>query len=91
MPTIDLNNWNYCHYETSRLRAFISQGGIPGTREDEVQQIYFLTVSDPDFKEIYQEEFFQLQEAVTILNSRYKHWKFIDRAVQEGCSSCQAH
>ena len=84
------SNWNYCHYTTGPLKAMISFGG------DQLQDtLYWMTVlldKEGESKEIFQEEFTDLNQAVTDTNTKYGHWDFINTAQtnesEGGCGSC---
>lgn len=86
-------NWTYCHFKNLKLKAFISLGAEPND-ENEIQELFFVTVTDFDDKELFQSEHYSLEEAMGALNSRYDSWEFVDATngqSGDGCSSCSAH
>ncbi|HAZ12148.1 MAG: hypothetical protein A2X86_01255 [Bdellovibrionales bacterium GWA2_49_15] len=86
-----LENWNFCCYQTSRQRAFISMGG-EHAESGEIKFVYFATVTELEGQEIYQRAFHDLADAITFLNQTYGHWPFLDLTVpKSGCSTCHAH
>lgn len=88
-------NWSTSFFKSAKLKAFISFVAVPAG--DDVKSLYALTVSDHDNLEIYQEDYSELSKALEALNSRYKHWEFVEMgqsnksAHGDGCSSCAAH
>ena len=107
---IDAKNWTYCQYNSLKLKAFISLTGEPSEALDgnshqssEVKIGYTLTLTDEEFKEIYQETFSDLQMAADAINQKYGHWNLLNlldgtvngikenSSKDEGCDSCQAH
>ena len=86
-------NWTHCGYISTKAQALITMGSEPS----QCQIIYYLTLLDNDYKELFQQEFASLAEAVSVLNDRYCHWQFVDREQEnvredgDGCGSCQAH
>ncbi len=92
--TINQDNWNYTYYKSSKLKAFISLSG--DTRDDEVQILYSVTVTDQDDNERFQASFETLEAAVLKANEQYGHWEFVDMEQGKsgddgGCGSCAAH
>lgn len=91
------NNWTSSHYNLGELRAFISFGADIAPQEDStkaVDFIYFVTVTDKDYQEIFQSSHSNIDEAIELINSKYSQWKFKDALAidpADGCSSCSAH
>ena len=89
------DNWNYCFYKTKDLKAFISLGAMPDHQnEDKAQLVHCVTLSDFSHKELYQEEFEQLDDAVKFIKKKYGHWEFENPLVPKessGCTDCSAH
>lgn len=89
---ITSENWNYSHYTATKLLCSIFLGA-----NENSDLIYSVTVTDLDHKEIFQEDFLELTEAVSFINSRYSHWDFVDKTQKpisdsdSGCGSCAAH
>lgn len=84
-------NWTYCHYKSSQLKAFISLGG---ELSEDVQLLYMVTLTDHDHNELYQSTHKALDNALADINSRYQSWDFVDAEAGpsgEGCTSCEAH
>jgi hypothetical protein len=90
---VTTSNWSYQHYQNDKIRAFISIGAKPDDKnEDEIIDCFFVTVTDPDYKEIFQKEFANLEAACDYLNLHYAHWNLQDRRISaSGCSTCHAH
>ena len=94
MESITSENWNYCHYQTTQLKAFISIGGGPLPSQESYQTLYMVTVTDHDYQELFQKSFDDLTPALQLINQQYHHWDFVDQTSAEkegGCSDCQAH
>lgn len=87
------SNWSYLHYQNDKIRAFISFGAKPSEKnEQEVLDCFFVTVTDPDYQEIFQKEFLTIASACDYLNLQYAHWNLQDRRISSsGCSTCHAH
>ena len=94
-----LENWTHTHYEKGDLMAQITMGAAPSS-DDSVQIFYYVTVlqkteGPEDFREMFQQRFGQLEEAIELINKKYREWQFIDRTVasdnESGCGSCSAH
>jgi len=87
---ITFENWTFVHYKTKSLKAFISLGASPKT--EEIQ--YFVTVTDEDNQEVFQNSFESIEESLDTVNKRYGHWEIFDfenPPESDGCSSCSAH
>ena len=82
-------NWTHSNYNCADKKALISIGA-----DLEANFLYFVSILDPDNKEIKQDEFKELNEAVQFINSQYGHWMYTDLEANldsGGCSSCEAH
>ena len=86
------NNWTACRYESGVYRAFVSFGADPETLALG-RYLYFVTVTEGEDKEVFQELFNSLGQACEHLNQKYSgNWTFIDQtASKDGCDSCVAH
>lgn len=87
------DNWSYCRFRLGEMVAFISYGAESPSPEI-IQEYYYLTLQDEDFKELFQRKFEGLEEACHQLNMSYDHWDFEDPTQpsdEGGCGSCQAH
>lgn len=85
-------NWTATRFETGNYRAFISFGADPDTIEAG-QYLYFVTVTEGEEKEIFQEAHSTLSRACEHINLKYAStWSFVDQsAPKSGCSTCVAH
>ncbi len=86
----DLTNWNFAFYSTETFKALISLSGeeING----EVRLMYCPTVLEGDNREVFQENFIDLGDAIEFMNNQYGHWEFMEPTGSgSGCSTCQAH
>lgn len=95
MHTLSPSNWNFCSYNSSTIKAFISIGGTPEGEEND-QLCYFVNSTSEDFtKQYFQQEFKTIDKALEFINKRYGHWDFVDASIQKdsesGCGSCEAH
>jgi len=95
--SITLQNWSHEHYQSEKLRAFISLCGKPAHSPEEnetsTQIFYSLVISDHERKEIMQEDFQSLEAALEQINHRYGHWAKKENQPDSGggCGSCSAH
>lgn len=90
--SITPQNWTACRYESGDYRAFISFGADPESLELG-RYLYFVTVTEGEDKEVFQETFESLSRACENINQKYAaKWTFLDQsAPKSGCSSCVAH
>ncbi len=91
---INDKNWSHCHFKSEHSLAFLSIGGdTTANIELEAKILYFLTVTDHEYIEIFQESYEDVQLALNELNKRYGHWDMIDgeSTSDDSCSSCAAH
>ncbi len=91
---VTCDNWTHCGYKSLQLQALITIGAHPTQGTAEPALVYYLTLLDTDFKEVFQQEFSTLEQAISSLNDRYGHWEFTDREKStegSGCGSCEAH
>lgn len=89
---IHSTNWNYCHFKSTKAKAQITYGAH--WVDDQAKELYFITVTDFDEVELFQETFDSFEQAQAELHKRYGHWEFVDltKVVKgEGCDSCSAH
>ena len=95
MSKIDKENWNYTFYQTDKLKAFISLGAEPTENTDECTFMYFLTVTNIDDQEVFQQKYTSLQDSLRNINDRYSSWTLASKSNKsdqsDGCSSCNAH
>lgn len=89
---VTAQNWTSCRYESGVYRAFISFGADPETLA-QGRYLYFVTVTEGEDKEVFQETFGSLNLACVHLNEKYAgSWNFVDQAApKSGCDSCVAH
>ena len=90
---INEENWTYCQFTNSPLRAFISLGAAPQGENAACLQ-YLVTLTDGDYQELFQSIHPDLNEALGVINEKYGQWTFEDAtkpASSSGCSSCAAH
>ena len=91
---IDSQNWTFCQYNSSNLKAFVSLSGEP-TEDGDSVFLYNVTVTDQEDLEIFQSDHPSLDQAIDIINNKYGHWNFTNLTVQSGnesgCGSCSAH
>lgn len=105
MLKINELNWSFCHFSLENCIAQINHGGDLGIH-DEFQELFYVNVLKKDNeeqnmekvlpKEIYQETFSTLLEALNYININFSHWKFINLLDEQseksgGCGSCVAH
>lgn len=77
-------------YQTPERLAFVSLGAAA----ESAQWIYSLTITDHDYRELFQEDFSDLNVALESINKKYRHWDLIiagEKKSGDGCSSCHAH
>ncbi|EQC49117.1 hypothetical protein M899_0701 [Bacteriovorax sp. BSW11_IV] len=89
---INSTNWNYCHFKSAKLKAQITFGA--DWIDNTCHELYFITVTDHDEVEVFQESYQDFKNAQEELHKRYGHWEFVDlskAAKAEGCDSCAAH
>lgn len=90
---IDTENWTYRRYKGPDSFAFISMGAEP--RENQEPEIlYFVTLTNFDYEEIFQRPFRSLDLALSYLNKTYSKWSLVEAGGKtdgDGCSSCAAH
>jgi hypothetical protein len=94
MPKVNTENWSFGGYKNSKLKAFISFGADFLLETQKQHEIFFLTVTDNNFKEVFQQDHSSLNEAIEALNSRYAHWDWDNRRLSSddgGCGTCAAH
>ena len=87
------DNWNYLHYQNAHSKMFISLGGKL-EQDENYTELYFVTVSDLEYKEKFQEEFLNLQDAIFYINDKYAHFDELDTRISgsgSGCDTCEAH
>ncbi len=93
--SISIENWTSSHYFADPLRVFISLGASPVAHSSQNPEIeYNVTVTDLDFIEQHQETYKTIEEAISVINTKYGHWKLVDANIKtagDGCSSCAAH
>ena len=92
MAKLNLQNWNYAHFNSEHFIAMISI--VAAESDGEVTMKYSPTVIDEDKNEIFQCDFDNLEEAISFTNKKYGHWSFRDpseNSSESGCSSCKAH
>lgn len=85
-------NWPYSRLKNELFQAFISFGAKP--EGDDICLVYSVTVTDPDFQEVLQKNFTDLDPALEFINKTYGHWTYQlaqEKASGDGCSSCAAH
>ena len=88
---ITKENWIYTHYQTETMKVLISVGGKMDENENFVD-LYFVTTTDPEYKEKIQTEFYTLEEAIDFMNKSYGHLNELDTRISDSsCSSCVAH
>lgn len=97
---VDGLNWNYSYYRKGEHKAFICLCGEPientqkMTPSNEAIIQYAITVTDMDDNELFQQNYLELDDAIEVLNERYKIWEFFDlsqRSDGSGCDTCSAH
>jgi len=91
---INNENWTFCHFKSEHSLAFLSIGGdAPTEGTNEASLLYFLTVTDHEYVEIFQESYADISLALTDLNKKYSHWELINAEDKSGggCDSCAAH
>lgn len=89
---ITSTNWNYCHFKSAKVKAQITYGAQ--WLEEQAKELYYITVTDFDDVEVFQETFESFARAQVEIHQRYGHWEFVDLtkvAKGEGCDSCSAH
>jgi hypothetical protein len=87
--SVTAENFMVARYQTPDRLAFISFGA-----NNKAQWLYSLTVTDHDYQELFQEDYFDLDLALEQLNKKYRHWDLIiagEKKSGDGCSSCHAH
>ena len=93
---INQENWTFCHYNTPKLKAFISLAGELSSANDTIF-IYNVTVADLDNREVFQLSYLDESMAIAEINKKYGHWEFKNLTVTSsksddgGCGSCSAH
>lgn len=90
---ITIENWSYARYQGPQTLSMINMGAAP-TPCGGAQILYYLTLTDLDYKEIYQQEFTELEQALSAINKKYSHWPLLLEGAPrqgDGCSSCHAH
>lgn len=85
-----------CFYRNDQQAkiAFISFGAEPSEQDGGFNELYFVSITNFDRdEEHFQQTFKDLEQAITALNQKYKHWSFVDPNNQtaSGCGSCEAH
>lgn len=86
---ITKENWSFSGRKTKNLQVFITFGASP---ENINECLYFVTLMDPEFQELFQQEFNNLEDAISFMNHKYEKWEFVDRSTSsEGQSTCSAH
>ena len=84
-------NWTACRFESGDYRAYVSFGADPETLELG-RYLYFVTITEGEDKEVFQETHDSLSRACLALNQKCADWTFVDQtAPKSGCSSCVAH
>ena len=82
------SNWNYCYYTTGPLKSMISQG-MDNFSSALPSILYWVTVLKDETREVFQEEFLNLEDSIRFINEKYGHWDFIDTTEEKGgCGSC---
>lgn len=85
-----MENWNYCHYQSGKMKAFVSYLATPNG--DDIIESYAVTTRNDNSFDVFSQEFPELYMAVEHLNTRYGHWDFVDTSTKDGgCDSCSAH
>lgn len=85
------SNWTACRYESGSYRAYVSFGADPESLELG-RYLYFLTITEGEDKEVYQETHETLTRACQALNLKCSDWTLVDQsAPKSGCGSCVAH
>jgi hypothetical protein len=92
--SVTAENFMVARYQTPDRLAFVSFGADSSTNDDQPQWLYSVTITDHDYKEFFQEDFVELENALDQLNKKYRHWDLIiagEKKSGDGCSSCHAH
>jgi hypothetical protein len=91
---ITRENWTYARYSGPQSLAFVSLGAKPQADSTEVEFQYFMTLADDDYREIFQNSFIELDQALEAINKTYGKWPLLlqgEKKSGDGCSSCHAH
>jgi hypothetical protein len=99
-------NWTFCQFKQDDCTAVIHQGG-ENTPDGEYVDLFYVNVlkqltqegelESSLYKEIHQEVFPTLDDAINYINSKFSHWNFINQLSElqdkssGGCGSCVAH
>jgi hypothetical protein len=89
---INKENWTHCEYSADENRVSIAMGGAFGPDSEYLEIFYINKYKGDDLT--YQDVCHSILEACELVNKKYGHWDFEDKAKQDdssGCSSCQAH
>lgn len=87
-------NWNYSYFKQNQNKAFISFCAQPIENTKEIAIHYAITVTDSDDNEIFQQNYLNLNDAISQINQRYQEWDYFnlsERSDAGGCGSCSAH
>ncbi len=81
-------NWTHSTYSCADKKAIISFGA-----DETTNFIYFVSLLDTENKQVRQNEFQNLENAVQFINTEFGHWPYKDLEVNDegGCGSCAAH
>jgi len=85
---MNTQNWSSYQYTGEECLAFLSIGSSP-----EGELVYYLNLTDQDYKDLSQKPFEELGPALEEISKRFGHWKFEQKGVQAssgGCSDCSA-
>ncbi len=98
-------NWTFCQFKHEDCFAAIHQGGDM-TPDGEFVDVFYVNILKIDsefdeqthaaYKEIHQEVFPHIADALEYINSHFSHWKFVNLLEEHnekssGCGSCVAH
>lgn len=94
MHKITSDNWTFVHFSLNSNKAFVTIGGNLNDKSQDFELIYFVTVTNSDFEEIFQKTFATLEQAILFANANYSHWEYNDALNSNNsseCTSCVAH
>ena len=90
---ITIENWSFSCYKSAKFRVNISLGATTSDSSEAAKYIYFINKFNGEAL-IHQQETYDLEQAISQINSTYKYWEFVDLEKKlhgSGCSTCQAH
>ena len=100
MSTVTSANWSEMIYLHPVQKYFVRITQGAQILEDKFEEVFSVTLTDFDHREVSQNDFRELSEALSFLNSKYEgKWRLENLSIIEklqkpstgGCDTCSAH